>query len=44
MTTGKNNSCHPGVTAPGFKIATREYACREAIGVGERDAQTAKQP
>ena len=31
MTTDKNNFCYPGATAPGFKIAAQEYACREAI-------------
>ena len=44
MTTDKNNFCHPGATAPGFKSAAREYACREAIRLGEREARTAKQP
>ena len=38
MTTDRNNSCHPGATAPAFKSATREYACREAIRLGEREA------
>ena len=28
MTTDKNNSCYPGATAPGFKIAAR-FARRE---------------
>ena len=36
MTTDKNNSCPPGAPAPGFKSAVREYACREAIRLGER--------
>ncbi len=36
--TGRN------ATAPGFKSAAREYACREAIRLGEREARTAKQP
>ncbi len=31
-------------TAPGFKSVAREYACREAIRQGEREALTAKQP
>ena len=31
MTTDKNNFCYPGATAPGFKSAAWEYACREAI-------------
>ena len=44
MTTDKNNSCHLGAAAPAFKSATREYACREAIRLGERKARTAKQP
>ena len=29
-------------SAPGFKIAAREYACREAIRLGEHEARTAK--
>ena len=44
MTTDKNKFCYPGATAPGFKSAAREYACREAIRLGEREARTAKQP
>ena len=43
-TTGKNNLGHPGATAPGFMIGGWEYACREAIRLGEREARTAKQP
>ena len=43
MTTDKNNFCHPGATAPGFKGAAREYACREAIRLGVREARTAKE-
>ena len=44
MTTDKNNFFNLGATAPGFKSAAREYACREAIRLGEREARTAKQP
>jgi len=31
MTTDKNNSCHPGATAPGFKIAARLRGEKEDV-------------
>ena len=31
MTTDKNNSCHPGATAPGFKIAARFRGEKEDV-------------
>ena len=31
MTTDKNNSCHPGATAPGFKIAARFRGEKEEV-------------
>ena len=33
MTTDKNNSCHPGVTAPGFKIVARLRGEKEEVVV-----------
>ena len=33
MTTDKNNSCHPGATAPGFKIAARLRGEKEEVVV-----------
>jgi len=31
MTTDKNNSCYPGATAPGFKIAARLRGEKENV-------------
>ena len=31
MTTDKNNSCHLGATAPGFKIAARLRGEKEGV-------------
>ena len=31
MATDKNNSCHPGATAPGFKIAARLRGEKEDV-------------
>ena len=31
ITTDKNNSCHPGATAPGFKIAARFRGEKEDV-------------
>jgi hypothetical protein len=31
MTTDKNNPCHPGATAPGFKIAARLRGEKEDV-------------
>ena len=31
MTTDKNNFCHPGATAPGFKSAARLRGVREML-------------